>query len=382
MAEKDLPITENHDQMIFLLIFGVGLVTAVLTTPPIRKLAHSWGIVATPGGRRQHSGMIAKLGGVPIMLGFLVGIVLIYLLVPPEAGSNDALRLRGVVLGSLVIFGGAFLDDRLDLPPRWQFAFQIVAAVIAMSHIIFIERFTNPLPTADFWQGSLVSLFFRMDDVDPNIVVIRPFLVTIVSLFWVVGMINAVNFLDGLDGLAGGVGTIAALLFALHSYQLTGLSPVTLFPLALAGALVGFLIFNFAPASIFLGTTGAWLLGYNLSTLSILAPAKLSTALLVMAVPILDVAWLIVARLRRGRHPFQGDRRHLHFRLLDGGLPVRSIVLGYYATAVAFGLVAIFVPSRLLKIGLWLLLATAVLILLAWLTNRTKRPLPALNAEE
>ncbi|MCA9918641.1 MAG: undecaprenyl/decaprenyl-phosphate alpha-N-acetylglucosaminyl 1-phosphate transferase [Anaerolineales bacterium] len=360
--------------MIYLLIFGVALGTAVLTTPPVRKLAHRWGIVAKPGGRRQHSGMIAKLGGVPIMVGYLLGIVLIYLLVPPEVGSNDALRLRGVVLGSVVLFVGAFIDDRLDLKPRWQFAFQIAAAVIAMSHIIFIERFTNPLPSTAFWQGNFTSLFFTLEA--GNIVVIRPFLVTIISLFWVLGMINAVNFLDGLDGLAGGVSTIAALMFALHSYQLTGQTPVTLFPLALAGALVGFLIFNFAPASIFLGTTGAWLLGYNLATLSILAPAKLSTALLVMAVPILDVAWLIVARLRRGQHPFQGDRRHLHFRLLDRGLPVRGIVLGYYATAIAFGLVAIFVENRLLKIGLWLGLATAVLILLAWLTTRTNQTLP------
>ncbi|MCA9943453.1 MAG: hypothetical protein KC449_08220, partial [Anaerolineales bacterium] len=113
----------------------------------------------------------------------------------------------------------------------------------------------------------------------------------------------------------------------------------------------------------------------NLATLSILAPAKLSTALLVMAVPILDVAWQIFDRLRRGQHPYQGDRGHLHFRLLDRGIPVRSIVLGYYSTAIAFGLVAIFVQNRLLKIGLWLLLATAVLILLTWLTTRTNRTL-------
>jgi UDP-GlcNAc:undecaprenyl-phosphate GlcNAc-1-phosphate transferase len=294
------------------------------------------------------------------------------------------LRLRGVVLGSLVIFIGALLDDRLDLSPRWQFVFQIAAAVIAVSHIIFIERFTNPLPSTDFWQSGFVSLFFRLDKNNINIVVIRPFLVYLISFFWVVGMINAVNWLDGLDGLASGVGAIAALMFALHSYRLllpTGQTAVTLFPLALAAALLGFLRFNFAPATIFLGTTGAWLLGYNLATLSILAPAKLSTALLVMAVPILDVAWQIFDRLRRGQHPFQGDRGHLHFRLLDRGIPVRSIVLGYYTTAVAFGLVAIFVPNRLLKIGLWVLLATAVLILLIWLTTRTNRTLPVAEAD-
>jgi UDP-GlcNAc:undecaprenyl-phosphate GlcNAc-1-phosphate transferase len=369
--------------LIYLLVFGVALVTAVLLTPPVRKLAFRWGIVAAPGGRRQHTGLVPKLGGIPIMVAYLLSIGLIYLLLPPQ--GDDSLRLQGVILGSIVIFIGAFIDDRLDLAPRWQLLFQITAAVIAISHTVFIERFTNPLPTTDFWQGEFVSLFFRLDVNDPNIVVIRPFLVYIISLFWVLGMINAVNFLDGLDGLAGGVGTIAALMFALHSYNLlvgTGQTAVTLFPLALAGALVGFLFFNFAPASIFLGTTGAWVLGYNLATLSILAPAKLSTALLVMAVPILDVAWLIVTRLRRGRHPFQGDRRHLHFRLLDRGWPVRGIVLGYYAVAIAFGLVAIFVANRLLKIGLWLLLATAVIILLFWLSARTKLTLSPAEAEE
>ncbi|MCB9008205.1 MAG: undecaprenyl/decaprenyl-phosphate alpha-N-acetylglucosaminyl 1-phosphate transferase [Ardenticatenaceae bacterium] len=362
--------------MIFLLIFLVVLGTAVILTPVTRMAALRWGIVARPGGRRQHEGLVPKLGGIPIMLAYLLGIGLIYWLLPPEAGSNDALRLRGVILGSIVLFLGALLDDRLDLPPRWQFVFQIIAAVIAMSHIIFIERFTNPLPTTAFWQNGFVSLFFSLDA--NNIVVIRPFLVYIISLFWVLGMINAVNWLDGLDGLASGVGAIAALMFALHSYRLllpTGQTAVTLFPLALAAALLGFLRFNFAPATIFLGTTGAWLLGYNLATLSILAPAKLSTALLVMAVPILDVAWQIFDRLRRGQHPYQGDRGHLHFRLLDRGIPVRSIVLGYYSTAIAFGLVAIFVQNRLLKIGLWLLLATAVLILLTWLTTRTNRTL-------
>lgn len=368
--------------MIYWIVFVAVLGTAVILTPPTRRLSFKLGIVAQPGGRRRHTGLIPKLGGVPIMAAYLLGIGLIYWLLPPEAGSNDALRLQGVVLGSVVIFVGGLVDDWFDLSPRWQFVFQIVAAIIAMSHIIFIERFTNPLPSSNFWQNSFVSLFFSLEK--GNIVVIQPLLVYVISLFWVLGMINAVNWLDGLDGLAGGVGTIAALMFALHSYQLlrdSGQTAVTLFPLALAAALLGFLCFNFAPATLFLGTAGAWLLGYNLATLSILAPAKLSTALLVMAVPILDVAWQIFDRLRRGKNPYQGDRGHLHFRLLDRGLSVRRIVLGYYAVATAFGLVAIFVSNRLLKIGLWFLLATAVIILLYWLSTRTKRTLPSPEAD-
>jgi UDP-GlcNAc:undecaprenyl-phosphate GlcNAc-1-phosphate transferase len=143
-----------------------------------------------------------------------------------------------------------------------------------------------------------------------------------------------------------------------------------LFPLALAGALLGFLPFNFAPARIFLGTAGAYFLGYQVATLSILSPAKLSTALLVLAVPILDVAWQIINRLRRGQNPLQGDRGHLHFRLSDGGLPTRHIVVGYYIVAIAFGLVAILAPSGLFKLLLWLALGTVVFALLIWLGRR------------
>ncbi len=354
--------------MLYLGIFAAALLTAVALTPVARQLSFRWGIVAEPGGRRQHHGRMPKLGGIPVFLGYLVGIGLVYWLLPPES-AGDKIRLQGVVLGTAVMFLGGLLDDRYDLPPAAQFGCQFLGAVIAMGHIIFIERFTNPLPTGFIWEQPLINLLFSYEN-PPIVVVWRP-LVFVFTLFWVVGMINAVNFLDGLDGLAAGVGVIGFLLFAWHSYRL-GQTTVPLFPLALAGASLGFLLFNFSPASIFLGTAGAWILGYNLAALSILSPAKLSTALLVMAVPILDVAWQIVARLRRGQHPFQGDRGHLHFRLSDGGLPTRAIVLGYYLVTLAFGLVAVLVPSRLGKIGLWLGVIAAVLLFFFWLGRRPK----------
>lgn len=352
--------------MLYLGIFITALLTAVALTPVARRLSFRWNIVAEPGGRRQHHGRMPKLGGIPVFLGYLVGIGLVYWLLPPET-PGDKIRLQGVVIGTAVMFLGGLLDDRYDLPPAAQFGFQFLGAVIAMGHIIFIERFTNPLPIDTIWNWPVVSQFFTYTE-PPIVVIWRP-LVFVFTLFWVVGMINAVNFLDGLDGLAAGVGTIAFLFFAWHSYRL-GQTTVPLFPLALAGASLGFLFFNFSPASIFLGTAGAWVIGFNLAALSILSPAKLSTALLVMAVPILDVGWQIVARLRRGQHPFQGDRGHLHFRLSDGGLPTRAIVLGYYLVTLAFGLVAVLVPSRLGKIGLWLGVITAVIFFLFFLSRR------------
>jgi UDP-N-acetylmuramyl pentapeptide phosphotransferase/UDP-N-acetylglucosamine-1-phosphate transferase len=303
----------------------------------------------------------------------MAGILLIYALRPPT-DSHDALRLQGVVWGTAVMLIGGFLDDRYDFPPRWQFFFQFLGAAIAISHIIFIERFTNPFAAANLWSIPPLTWLFHYEAATNLVIIWRP-LVYLITLLWVVGMINAVNFLDGLDGLASGVGAIAVLLFAWHGLRLDQ-TTVPLFPLALAGALIGFLIFNFSPASIFLGTAGVWILGYNLATLSILSPAKLSTALLVLAIPILDVGWLIFDRLRRGQHPMQGDREHLHFRLADRGVPTRWIVLGYYLMALLFGLVAVLVANRLIKIGVWLLLVTAVSSLLIWLSTHKKHHPP------
>lgn len=352
--------------MTYLLVFGVSLGVAAALTPLLQRLSLRWGIVAQPGGRRRHSGRVPKLGGLAILGAWLAGVVLVYALMPPSE-VGDIIRLRGVVLGSLVVVLGGLLDDWRDLKPRTQLLIQFAGALIAIGHLIFIEVFTSPLATTALWSQPPLAWVFRLD-ADNLVWVWRP-LALLFTVFWIMGMINAINWLDGLDGLAAGVCTIAALLFAWHSYRL-GQTVVALFPLALVGALLGFLPFNFAPARIFLGSAGAYLLGYQMAALSILSPAKLSTALLVLAVPILDVAWLIIKRLRQGRNPLQADREHLHFRLVDSGLPTRVIVLGYYGVTLAFGLVALLVPSRLAKVLLWLAIYAAILGLLIWLSYR------------
>lgn len=333
--------------MDFLLSFLIPLILALILTPVARTLSYRWGVVAQPGGRRRHSKAIAKLGGLSLMIAYLAGIGFIYLVIPPS--GDDARRLGGVVLGSLVLFAGGLVDDFRDLSPWLQFLIQFVGVAIAIFSIVFIEVFTNPI------NGQLVSIEWKP-------------LVILITLVWIVGIINTVNWLDGLDGLAAGVGTIAALLFAWHSYRL-GQGAVAAVPLALAGALIGFLPYNFGVATIFLGTAGAYVLGYNLATLSILSPAKIATALLVLAVPILDGVWRVIDRLIHRRNPFYGDRGHLHFRLADMGVPIKYIVLGYYGLTLAFGLVAIF-ATGLTKLILLLLLGIFVLALLIWLSYR------------
>lgn len=345
--------------MSYFLVFLAAFLLALALTPVARRLSVRWGLVAEPGGRRRHEGPVPRLGGVAIFLPFLAAAGLAWLLIPPppapEVGPGDAQLLRGVLWGSLVMFVGGLVDDRLELPPWTLFLVQFAAVGVAMGHQVFIQRFTLPVVgvveipwTEHVWAAGLLFAL---------------------TALWIVGMVNTVNFLDGLDGLAAGVGLIAALLFAWHGYRL-GQTTVAAVPLALAGALLGFLPFNFAPARIFLGSAGAYFLGYGLATMAILSPAKIATALLVLAVPIMDVAWQIFDRVRRGQSPFRGDRGHLHFRLLDFGLPTRRIVLGYYAVAVVFGLIAIFAPSPLAKLIMLVLLSLIVFAVMLWLTRR------------
>lgn len=344
--------------MPFILVFLTAFVVAYLMTPLARRLSFRLGLLARPGGRRRHSGEVPKLGGIPVFVAFCVGAALAWWLlppIPPEANLDDARLLRGVLWGSLLMFAGGLIDDRFELPPWALFLIQFLAVAVAMGHRVFIQQFTLPVVGFEelLWETNIVHALVMF----------------LLTSLWIVGMVNTVNFLDGLDGLAVGVGAIAALLFAWHGYNLEQ-TTIAAFPLALAGALLGFLPFNFAPARIFLGSAGAYFLGYGLATMSILSPAKYATALLVLAVPIMDVAWQIFDRVRRGQSPFRGDRGHLHFRLSDFGLPTRTIVLGYYLVATVFGLVAIFAASPLTKLLMLIALSAVVLAAMTWLSRR------------
>jgi len=219
---------------------------------------------------------------------------------------------------------------------------------VGMAGLIFIEYINNPLSSS----------------ADARIVF--PWWFTIaLTLFWMMGMMTTVNWLDGLDGLAAGVTAIASLvLFANAAFRLQPpQTSVSFLPLALMGACLGFLPFNFHPARVFMGG-GAYTIGYALGALSIIGGAKVASVLLVMGVPALDVAYLIVSRWRQGRRPDLGGRDHLHFRLHDIGFSQRTIVLSYYACCGAFGLLALVVPPRLYKLLALLVLGVlAVLIL-------------------
>lgn len=308
------------------------------------------GIADAPGGRRQHQGVISRLGGVALFGGFMGAAVFVLLRDGSIVGTADYRLLLGVIVGTLFVFIFGLADDFFEFPAWPQYVAQFAVALMAIYFTIFIEFVTFPFLDKATQFPKLITYLF--------------------TLFWVIGMINTVNWLDGLDGLAAGVTAIAALLFAWHAYKL-GQVKVYLFPLALAGASLGFLLFNFSPAKIFMGSSGSYTLGWALASLSILAPAKVATALLVLGIPILDVAWLMIWRWRKQGSPMVSGRDHLHFRLLDMGFSQRKIVLGYYLFCLTFGLLALLISSRVYKLLAMLVLGVSTLFLL-WQVTESK----------
>jgi len=341
--------------MAFLLVFLVSFGSALALTPLAARLGRRLGLVDRPGGRRRHAGVVPRTGGVAIYAAFILA-VLVSLLVrgwlpiaPEGPDPNEETRLIALLVGSTFICAFGLLDDKCTLRPLPQYVGQIVAALIAMAGLIFIERVMNPFT-------------------DQITVFPWPFVV-VFTLFWIVGMINTVNFVDGLDGLSAGVAAILSAVLAIHMVR-EGQYSVALLPLALLGATVGFLPFNFYPARVFMGSSGSFFLGFAVATLGIIAGARVATVLLVFGIPILDVAWQILRRLWAGRSIGEGDRGHLHFQLQDMGFSQRWIVLAYYAFCAAFGALALFVSSRLYKVVALLLLGGVTMLILGYLSRR------------
>ncbi len=336
----------------FVLVFAVGMVTALISTP----LAAAWGrlrgIVDESGERRQHKGAIPRTGGIAIFVAFMAAALLAQWLPVPRQDPKELTRFVGIAGGMVFLFIVGAIDDRLELRPGPQYIAQAIAGLIAILCLVFIERVMNP-----FTDKLYIFPYY--------------WLTVGFTLLWIMGMINTINFLDGLDGLATGVGAIVSAVLAIHMIR-EGQYSVALLPLALLGATLGFLPLNFSPAKIFLGS-GSLLLGYAIATLGIAAGAKMALLLLVLSIPIIDVAWLIIMRLRAGESIGHSDRRHLHYRLLELGLSQRQVVLLYYGYCALLGTSALLIGSRLLKLIALVVLGVSTLVMLAWVARRTLR---------
>ncbi|MFW5708747.1 MAG: glycosyltransferase family 4 protein [Chloroflexota bacterium] len=340
----------------FVIVFCAAFITTLLLVPLMIHLGERTGIVSRAGGRRTNEGdyrRVSKLGGVALFAGFTFAVIVAQYLNIPRFDSAEIIRVTGLLLGGMVIFVVGLLDDIYELNPVQLGIGQILAAGVAVFFQIFIEAVNNP------FTGEQTGW---------------PYIITVtLSMFWLGLMMNTVNFMDGLDGLVGGVAFIAGgMLFLNSAFVLVpAQTSVSLLPLALMGSSLAFVLFNFYPARVFLGG-GAMYLGFVLGALAIIGGAKMATILLVMGLPLMDLAWQVANRLRQGRNPMHGDRGHIHFRLLDLGYSQRQIVLVYYIFCAFFGLLTLVITSQLFKFlafGVMVLLIGVGFAFVARLTN-------------
>ncbi|GIV97500.1 MAG: hypothetical protein KatS3mg057_2157 [Herpetosiphonaceae bacterium] len=307
-----------------------------------------------------------------------MALLLSFVLAPPasppemlERFQRETFHLLLLVAGATLTFAVMLVDDLRDLSPGVKLFWQIAAAVIAVGPYLWEQQLHPPTPINQGGANGIILTAFQnpISGTQIHLHDIWPPLAIAATILWIVGMMNTLNMVDGLDGLADGIALIASVILALHALK-QGQITVALLPLALAGACLGFLPFNFHPARIFMGDSGAMTLGYILALSAIIGGAKLATALLVLAVPILDVAWLIIYRTIQGRGAHRAGRDHLHHRLFDLGFSQRQVALFYYAVTGLPGLMALLLPSGRAKLYLLLILGVSLLTLLYTLSRR------------
>lgn len=339
-------------------MFDYGLIAfwvALLSTRIVRRAATRLGVVDHPtGGRKIHAKPIPLLGGIGIFVSIAAVTLGLLAWTPLLTGGDIAPRhYAGFLLGGLALMVGGYLDDRYALPAKYAIVAPIVAALIAVAAGINVSKITNPLG---------------------GVIVIEPWQSDALVFAWLLVVMYTTKFMDGLDGLASGVSAIGALMVMLLSLTVAYFQPdVAVFSAVCLGAILGFLVYNFNPATIFLGEGGSTFVGFTLGTLAVISGGKLATALLVIAVPLMDVVWIIVRRFRAGgvAQIFKGDRKHLHHRLLDRGWSQRRIVFSYYLVATAFGLAALFLQSgqKIIALGA---LAAAMVAFAIWMTRHER----------
>jgi UDP-GlcNAc:undecaprenyl-phosphate/decaprenyl-phosphate GlcNAc-1-phosphate transferase len=315
----------------------VAFVVCAAIVPFAIRLSRRTGLIAEPGGRHAHANPTPLLGGLAMYIGFATA-VLIFL--PQYSYTPGLLVVSGLAAGLLII------DDRHSMSPWVKLGVQVFLSLLAV--VVFgIEIKFVSLPGHHIVQLGL--------------------LITPVSMFWLIGMQNTVNFLDGVDGLAAGVIFIVALVLMLAAGELKDIDVVKLSG-ALAGTCAGFLLFNFHPARIFMGDSGAHFLGIALGIISILGVAKVAVAfalavpVIALAVPIADTAWAILRRRRQKASVATADLLHLHHRLQSFGLDARQTCYVFYAASALLGALGLtlFGHGRILAV---VVVATTVLVL-------------------
>jgi UDP-GlcNAc:undecaprenyl-phosphate GlcNAc-1-phosphate transferase len=329
--------------------FLIALAISWWLTPEIRSRALKLGLVDKPGeARRIHKKPVPRLGGVAIYMSVLTTVVTLIAIagrLPKDARGVEG--ILGIAVGGTLVFVLGLIDDLEPIRALYKLVIQILAGCTAYSLGVRIK--TIPLPDNLHFDLGFIHMHGSID--------LGPFGMPL-TVLWLVGVANAVNLIDGMDGLAAGVSAISAL-----TIWSVALGPEIHRPFAalmaavIAGALLGFLRWNFNPARIFLGDSGAYLTGFILAAISITGVVKgvatgtviVPTALLVVFIlffPLLDTTWAVIRRTAKGRNPLSPDRQHLHHRLLDTGLDQKKVAYIIYGVSALLGLLAAFLVHQ------------------------------------
>ena len=304
--------------------FLMALAVSALATPIIARLAITLGAVDRPDERKvNRRANIPLLGGISVALGFFVGLAAGMLLTPGETGFRS--HLEGLLLGGLLVLSVGALDDRWGLGAIPKLTVQVLAAGIAIAFGFQIDHLTDPI-SRQVWY-------------------FPTWLVWVLTTIWIVVVTNSFNLIDGLDGLASGIAAIIAVTLTFIAWQANQVLGVVV-GVALVGALLGFLPYNFPPARIFVGDTGALFIGYSLSLLALEGYQRVTlltfiVPLLALAVPLIDTLLSILRRVRRRANIMQADRLHIHHRLLESEGSHRSAVLSLYFLTACFCVIAV-----------------------------------------
>ncbi len=321
----------------------IAFLISIAVTPAVKSFAAKVGAIDVPDHKRHiHDHPIPRMGGLAIFFGFLLSVLLF---------ADITTEVRGILLGAIIIVATGAMDDVISLKPGTKFLAQIIAAIIAVLHGVVIRVVMNP------------NVFSQTESV------LLGWLAIPITILWIVGITNSVNLIDGLDGLAVGVSTISCITILVVALRVAEPN-VAIIVAALAGACIGFMPYNLNPAKIFMGDTGSLLLGYVLSTVSVLGLFKFYTVVtfvvpvLALAVPLSDTVFAFVRRIMHGQSPFKADRGHFHHKLMDLGLNQKQAVAILYAVSAALGLAAVTLTTsgmaRILLLILALVIAGAV----------------------
>ena len=316
----------------FLTIFIVALGSSLFLTPVVRRLAQRLGWVDVPAdGRRVHTAPVPRLGGVAVFGSVALALSTLALLnnLVTQGLAGQWREVFAVLASSTFVFLFGVFDDLRGLGAKWKFVAQGLAGALLYAMGGRIDALTVPL-------AGHVGL--------------PPVIAFIFTVVWVVGISNAFNLIDGLDGLATGASLFASIVM-LTVGLFTGHTLVAVVALALVGALTGFLRYNFNPASIFLGDSGSLFIGFLLAALSITGGQKASTAvavaipLMAFALPVIDTGFAVARRFIAGRPLFEGDREHIHHKLLERGWSQRRVAFVLYGACATFGMLALLFMS-------------------------------------